>query len=330
MIRISNRILKPKKAARDLVEMLRVDKGVRFELVSETDAIQYLTNKNNYLRTASYRKNYDKYTGGVNFGKYINLDFAYLKELSALDMLLRSHFLPMCIDIEHALKVQTVSTIEANPDEDGYSICEEFLQEYPYIKTRIEEKADSIFTGELIEKYFNLCYVFEKGINSGCRTRILSCDCPVWVLVEIIGFNSLIKFILFYNRKYPNSILIDTGVLNPVRSLRNACAHNNCLLNSMRPCNTQPSPSISQYIAGIPSIGKEERKNKLSCRPLFEFVCLIYLYNTIVSESVRERRMAELKSFVDNRLFQHSDYFDSNQIISTSLKFIKKVIDNQD
>lgn len=330
MVQISNRIQKPKKTAHELVEMLRDEKGVCFELMSEEEAESYLRRKNNYLRTASYRKNYDKHLTGDNKGKYINLDFACLTELSSLDMYFRSYILPMCIDIEHAIKVKVVSAIEENPNEDGYSICEEFLEENAYIKTSIEEKADSIFTGELIDKYFNLCYVFTrtKDGRDYIRTHILSCDCPVWVLVEIVGFNSLIKFIDFYNRKYPNSISIDPKILNPVRSLRNACAHNNCLLNNMRFRNTHPSPTISSYVKSIPTIAKEERKKKLTCRPLFEFTCLMYLYKTVVTENVRNRRLKELRNFVDTRLVEHIGYFASNQVISTSFDYIKKVVDN--
>ena len=37
------------------------------------EAIDYISKVNNYLRTASYRKNYRK----NHQGKYINLDFAY-------------------------------------------------------------------------------------------------------------------------------------------------------------------------------------------------------------------------------------------------------------
>ena len=55
----------------------------------------------------------------------------------------------------------------------------------------------------------------------------------------------------------------------------------------------------------------------------------MYLYEKIVSESVRSRRMAELKNFADNRISEHADYFAGNQIISTSLAFVKKLVDNQ-
>lgn len=191
--------------------------------------------------------------------------------------------------------------MKKNPNEDGYSICDEFLKKYSYIKDSIAEKADSSFTGNLIDKYFNLCYVFDnRPENNHMGICIQSCDCPIWVLTEIIGFNSLIKFIRFYNEKYPNSININTAVLNPVRSLRNACAHNNCLLNDLHPQNTRPPELISNFVKKIPDIKKDERKKKLKCRPLFEFTCLIYLHKKVVPESVRTQRIKELREFVDS------------------------------
>lgn len=82
--------------------------------MSETEAAEYLSKRNNYMRTASYRKNYAKHETGTQVGKYINLDFAYLAELSNIDFYLREHLLKMCIDIEHALKVALLTEIEQN------------------------------------------------------------------------------------------------------------------------------------------------------------------------------------------------------------------------
>ena len=82
---MSNRKDKPKRSSHELVEMLRDEKGIRFERMNEAEAERYLTERNNYLRTASYRKNYEKHATGDNVGKYIQLDFAYLVELSKLD-----------------------------------------------------------------------------------------------------------------------------------------------------------------------------------------------------------------------------------------------------
>lgn len=77
------------------------------------------------------------------------------------------------------------------------------------------------------------CVLFISVINSGeaaTVTKIYSQDCPVWVLVELLSFGDVIKLISFYNSLYPNSQLIvpDKKVLQPIKKLRNACAHNNC------------------------------------------------------------------------------------------------------
>lgn len=331
VIYINNRINKPKKSATDLISKLGDEKGVAFSMMDEATAIAYISERNNYLRTASYRKNYSKHQFGDEEGKYINLEFSYLAELSTLDMYLRSYILKMCIDVEHALKVDLLHQIEENPNEDGYTIVDKFLQEYPTIFSDIERKSDAIFTGDLIEKYFDLCLVFD---GKTAYTKILHVDCPIWVLVEIIGFGDLVRLYDFYYSQYPERTAYRTAytnkkVLNPIRSLRNACAHNNCLLNSLAPCKkTQPPALISKFIAGMPNVQKEERQKKLSCRPLFEIVCLLYCYDGVVSSNVKKNRMDELKTFADDRLVRNIRFFQTNTQVSTSIEFLQKIIDN--
>lgn len=328
-----NRNNKPKELSEDLIAQLKEEKGVTFKIISEQDAVVYIKNINNYLRTASYRKNYEKHQKGENKGKYINLDFAYLTELSTIDMHLRTILLKMCIDVEHCLKTKLISTIEDNPDEDGYSIVKSFLTENPDIISSIEKKADSIFTGRLIEKYFNLCSVFSVTSTSKpaiFHTRILSQDCPVWVLIELLSFGDVIKLINHYNNTHPcyKMIYPNSKVLNSIKSLRNACAHNNCLLNNLNVGSTAPNQEITTYISKIKTIGKEERNKKLSCRPLFEIICLLKVYDEFVSPKVRKHSMKNLKEFIDNRMLMHIKYYKNNQVVKTSFEFLKKVIDN--
>lgn len=312
--------------------MLKNEKGIIFSIMSETDAAKYLSKRNNYLRTASYRKNYAKHETGAQAGKYINLDFAYLAELSNIDFYLREHLLKMCIDIEHALKVALLAEIEQNPQEDGYKIVCDFLEKYPQVKRSIEQKADAIFTGDLINKYFNLCYMVDSKTNK-CSVRIINVDCPVWVLAEIISFGDLIKLCEFYSTNYRQffAVALDRNIINPVKSLRNACAHNNCLFTSLRPSKTtRPPYVISRMAARVPGISKMERAKKLSSRPVFEIICLLYEYQLVVSPKVKENRMTALKEFVDGRMIKHMDYFtgdDGNQLVESTLLFIKKAVD---
>ena len=324
---MSNRVDKPLRSPADLVTKLKDEKGITFGYMDTVEAEAYLSDRNNYLRTASYRKNYEKHKTGDSEGKYIQLDFAYLVELSRLDMYLRSHLLQMCIDIEHALKVAVIADVEKNAAEDGYKIVDDFLSQAPDILGSIAKKIDSIFTGDLIEKYFDLCYVFDQ-VTGNIRSEIIRTDCPVWVLVEVLAFKDFLRFLEFYTDQYPGRIDVNFKLLNTVRNLRNACAHNNCILTSLRPGATQPTYIVSQRVSKISTVAKEERKNKLSCRPLFEITCLLMEYEHWVSESLRKRRMEALKKFAHGRMVSHIGFFSSNQVISTSISFLQKIIDN--
>ncbi len=326
-----NRNAKPKKTASELVDMLKNEKGITFNITDEITAINYFRDINNYLRTASYRKNYEKHQSGTNEGKYINLDFAYLTELSSIDMYLRKVAFQMCVDIEHAIKTRLITAIENNPDEDGYNIVDLFFSKHTDVLESIEGKADSIFTGGLIDKYFSLCYVFDNSTNPRfLKTKTIKCDCPVWVLVEIIAFGDLLKLVSLYNEEYP-SYMVDVpseSVLKAVKSLRNACAHNNCLLNNMNIGRTKPSAEITQFVSKIKTIGKEERNKKLSCRPMFELVCMLKAYEEVVSANVKKRGFDSMREFVNNKMFGHIDYFNTNIVVKTSFEFFKKVLDN--
>ena len=124
---MSNRSLKPKKNVQEIVNKMKIDKGIAFNYINEEDATEFLSSTNNYLRTASYRKNYIKYTNGPNVGKYIGLDFAYLIELSIIDMHYRFMVQKMCSDIEHSICVQLIKDIEDDEDKDGYDVAKAFL-----------------------------------------------------------------------------------------------------------------------------------------------------------------------------------------------------------
>lgn len=65
-------------SSHELIEKMKNKKGIKFELIKENDAEKYLTDINNFMRTASYRKNFLKNQAGKDAGKYIDLDFGYL------------------------------------------------------------------------------------------------------------------------------------------------------------------------------------------------------------------------------------------------------------
>lgn len=95
---------KPILTIEQQIEHLK-QKGVAFELCSEEEAADYLRDKCNFFKLASYRKLFSKYEGGPRDGRYVDLDFGQLLLLATLDQELRHALLGMTLDIEHFQKV---------------------------------------------------------------------------------------------------------------------------------------------------------------------------------------------------------------------------------
>lgn len=322
---MENKTNKPKQTAKQLIDKMKNDKGISFNHISEIEAEEYLMNINNYLRTASYRKNYQKHIKGVNKGKYIDLDFAYLKELSTIDMHFRYTVYKMCLDIEHDLKVQTLKDIENDKSTDGYDIVEEFLSKNDYIVHKIEATSIAPFTCDLIRKYFTIEEKYNENKGKYENKIVKYDDCPIWVLVELLTFGDFIKFYVFYYssrnfRKLPNSII------NLTKSLRNGVAHNNCILADLSRGTSKIPSEISQEIAKIKSINSNQQQKKLSCRPMLEFTCLLYVYKSVVSKNMKHHRIKELKKLFFDRMLEKKEYFKNNELIKSNYSFICKVI----
>ena len=322
---MSNRHDKPKMSAADLVKKMRDEKGITFNLVSETEAERYLSDINNYFRTASYRKNYQKYQRGANPGKYIDLDFGYLRELSTIDWSLRRCINEMCLDIEHDLKVRLLKDIEDDPNEDGYQIVEDFIDQNPYLIGKLAPTSVSVYTGSLMRKYLTLSRA--NSSSGGSVTRITAYhDCPVWAFVEFITFGDFVRLYEFYYSK--GSIKrLSTSVMNSVKSLRNACAHNNCILSVLGNRTSFAPSEISRMVSGISSITPSQRRKRLTSRPVMELLCVLYAYKFATSNNDGHESLGKLISLFQNRMIVHKDYFQNNPQLKGYYAFISAIIE---
>ena len=301
---------------------MKNEKGITFNYISEEEAENFLQRKNNYYRLAAYRKNYDKKLNGNNKGEYIRLDFAYLVDLSIIDMYLRNIIFQMCLDVEHDLKVQLLNHITNNTDEDGYSIVVDFINRNDYLKEEIYKKRFSTYVGDLINKFFT--FETHRNVNNKEIIDNIEIRCPVWAFVEIISFGTFINlYEYYYDLKAP----IPKSLLNPVKSLRNACAHNNCLINNLHRGSTRPTTAVSKFISLIPGISADTRKKYLSVQPIFEFCSLLIVYDKVVSENIKTHRYIELSNLINERMTKHAEYYSEQQLLKSAYAFIKKVLD---
>lgn len=306
--------LKPMLTPQELINHLE-EKGVKFKLINKEDAQKYLEENNNYFKLVSYRKNFPKYENGENNGKYIDLDFKMLMDLSIVDMRIRKTMLSIVLDLEHYTKVKLLSKIE-NTSKDGYTIVEEYMQdlkaknEYDYFEKELNKNKTGTYCGDLVTKYDE--------------------EYPIWVFVEIIPFGRLIKFYRFVANKLQDRKMMDESyMLMDVRELRNACAHNNCIINDLK-AYTSKYPANYRVLNEVAKIGisKKVRDNKLSNIRMKQLITLLYLNKNIITSGGVLKYQTETLHELKNRIEHHIDYYNTNELVQTSLKFLNKIIDN--
>lgn len=292
----------------ELIEHMK-RKGILFNIISETEAAHFLEEHNYYYKLAAYRKNYDKRPNGPNAGTYMRLEFAYLQDLSTIDCKLRYLVLSMCLDIEHSLKTILLNDIANNPDEDGYNIIRLWDAENKH-RNKLTTYLKTSYCKEIINKFHP--------------------DYPAFALCELISFGELCKLISFYDQKYPGRLPFSTKLLYPVRDIRNASAHSNCLINDVRSSfGGKPNSDILKYIQSIKKISKQVRKAKLNNKPLHDFICLMYFYPLVVkSEHLRANRKKDLLNLIKGRMRKHKEYYSQNATLQTTYIFIRRILKN--
>ena len=297
-----------------------VSKGVKFELMSKEDAASYLAKNNNYFRLRSYRVEFSKVEEGSRKGQYANLDFKMLVDMSIIDMILRNEMIVMTLDVEHFAKVSLLSRIERE-GEDGYGIVSDYLRSCDirhddgrvenHIKYEINRGKSSPYICGLLNKYPNF-------------------DFPVWAFLEVISFGTFCYFLRFCSERFRDRDLKNTFyLLMAAKSLRNACAHNNCILNFLGADGGEVrlGYDVAQALGSMPGIGKGQRKSKMKNCRLQQIVTTLYLHKRFASEGVISHRAESLQAF-KNRMLMHVDYYKGSapRVMST-FYFLAAVIE---
>ncbi len=296
-----------------------IDKGISFNKISQKDAIIYLSNSNNYFKIRSFRKNYTK---DSTIGKYTNLDFAELVDLAKIDNQLRYILLDMALDIEHFSKVNLLQILREE-NEDGYSIVKDYVNQLSDInKTRLEQdwnkNRGSIYCGNLYKKYINLDITV----------------CPVWVFIEILSFGQYLYFYEFCAKRCRDTIKAyhlteNLYLMRVVKDLRNASAHNNCIINDLRvplPPTIKANYRITTELGKI-GLSKKVRKKHLKRAPLYHIIAVLYTHKIIVSSKETHKKTSQKLQELSERLYKNNTYA-NNDIITSTFNILKVVIDN--
>lgn len=290
-------------------------KGVSFNRTTEKDALEYLCSNNNYFRLRSYRSGFQKKESGPDAGKYINLDFAMLQDLATIDYEFRQQLLPMTIDVEHYSKVELLRLAES-AGEDGYSLVAGFIDE-----SGVDSQGDSFVLKEIDR---GLKGPYTKGLIESYGHRYY----PLWAFVELIPFGTFNRLWMFASKRIENIKPSRFYELQSVKGLRNACAHNNCVINDMsahKHCNHKVSNQVKSELGQI-GVGKRMLASKMQNERLQQVASTFYLHQLLASDQVKSYRAGELKRF-KQRMFRNKDYYGTNVQIASGFQFIGKLID---
>ncbi len=316
-------ILRPMINVSNMVSYLK-NKNIKFKLISETDAEDYLRKNNNYYNLTSYKHNFERYLFDGKFvDKFIDLDFAYLKDLAIIDYRIRLLLFKMIIDIEHYLKMKILNTIETIEQEDGYRIVNLYLE-----KDFNDEKFPKRVHNSIFKKVGNEYYqkIFSKyDVDKDKKLE----NIPIWEFLEIITFGELVNFYDFYTKEYN---LIDENrdiyILRDIVKLRNAVAHNTCVLNelSKKDNSYPPAYKIVQYLNNC-NIGKETRINKLSNSRVRQITYTLYMFNEIVtSNEIKQNLKEKINKLFFGRIILHKEYYISNKLLISVYSYFEKII----
>ena len=285
------------------------NKGVKFEIMTEDDARVFLRYNNFYFKLKAYAQNYEQYQKTELKGQYINLEFAYLVELSKLDMHLRKLIVKMCLDIEHFLKVRLMYDVSNNANEDGYNIVNKFLDGHYEILASMYRDADKSATADLVHK-------FQENED----------EIPIWKLIETLSFGKFIELYNLYYGTYGGKNYC--SFLGSIKFLRNAAAHNTCLLNSIRrPYKTKINKTkdimdILSKIKGIPTSYKTKMQNPV----IHDLVVLLFVYNDILNypanRELRSSGMREVNKLFKETFVRNKIWFTKNNVLKENYEFI--------
>lgn len=304
---------RPKLSVPEQVQHMK-NNGIRFDLITEKDAEEYLTNNTYFFKLKAYDVLFEKYRIGEKQGQYVNLDFAYLQELSIIDMHLRHFLLKTTVDLEHVIKVRFLRDFN-NSESDGYGVVDQFMTTFPDIKDRILQKRGSSYCDDLIDKLESEGYA-------------------LWNIIELLSFGDFIKLYEFFYETYPNAL---TGInfsypMRNIKNLRNASAHNNCLIDQIAKESNRsinPNKKVISYVSLIPGMQKQTRLSCMKKPTVCDFVTLIYVIDKAIEPGgVRNHIIEELQYLFTERIPRHGDYFVKNNTLTMIYGFIKQIVDN--
>ena len=303
----SNQIYGKKLTIPEIISYCKETLGITFNLKSEEEAAVFLAKHNYFFRLKQYADFGEK----TKSGKFTNVDFGQMVELSTVDMFLRKLILKMTLDFEHYLKVKIINDSQENPSDDGYTVVENFLETHNRVR-------------HLIENLNNSSYFYNRQVFDKYKEKT-----SVWSIVEMLGFSDFIDFYAHYYQYFHQKCEY-TPHFDSVRRLRNAAAHNTCMISNLKPQNWFKSDiEINFELLGAKlEVVNGVISSCLKVPVLNDFAVMLSNYVKLISSpKIKEKTLEEMQEFFNGRMILHKDYFENVNEIKNAYHFAKDVLD---
>lgn len=305
-----------------LIEYLRDDKGITFNITDESTAITILSESTYYYKVTCFRKNFDKDI----FGKYRNLDFATLNDMAIVDMRLRYLIMQMALDLEHSLKTDLINSISDDPNENGRQIVIDYdnferrnFFSNPYNRGRSYRSIELEVIGSRNDPQdYDFALVNTYTVVGRRNNPPVNNPLPIWVLLEKMSFGKVERFINYYcnNSRYNSNHFKNANeLLKMTKRLRDAAAHSRpILMNIVETAGPGTIPRVSTPVTdSLRSLGLFTRNNRrlLKNVRVHDFFCLIILHNEYVKnpivKSIRKKELEKVlhRATVNKKLYTY-------------------------
>lgn len=152
----------------------------------------------------------------------------------------------------------------------------------------------------------------------------------LWEIVEVMSFGEFIDLYQLYYSTYPSKNSDYSSYLWSIKFLRNAAAHNNCLLNSLKApyhVKIHKTKEIQFEISKIKTISPNTKEKWMTNPVIHDFVILVFVFLKLTkSTGIKQSGIEHLHWLFNERMPKHKEYFSKNATITESYHFTSKIV----
>lgn len=140
------------------------------------------------------------------------------------------------------------------------------------------------------------------------------------------------RYLYFYKHcaetRNNKDMINESYLLLAIKDLRNAAAHNSCILNDLHPGSSKhPTSFIVTNALNQIDNTKHIRRKKMSNARIQQIVTLLYAHKIFVTSDGVHKHQCSILNDLIARMHRNIDYYADNSMITTTINFLKDIVD---